>query len=150
MLSTFLGWPYHYKNSLSFPASQVLSLVSHELLWVVGVGSPCQRFAPNSSSTWGAPLSKTVSVEALSFPTLAFKTLPLAASLQWNRDTDFHLPFGKQKNAINMEFEHVEDRVVLTCLPPRHRQGRRRSPRRRSPRRSRSGRRRSPRRSHSR
>ena len=23
MTSTFLGWPYHYKNSLSFPASQV-------------------------------------------------------------------------------------------------------------------------------
>ena len=23
MISTFLGWPYHYKNSLSFPASQV-------------------------------------------------------------------------------------------------------------------------------
>ena len=25
MISTFLGWPYHYKNSLSFPASQVLT-----------------------------------------------------------------------------------------------------------------------------
>ena len=29
MISTFLGWPYHYKNSLSFPASQVKMMIKH-------------------------------------------------------------------------------------------------------------------------
>ena len=34
MTSTFLGWPYHYKNSLSFPASQVFwSFLRAQLRW---------------------------------------------------------------------------------------------------------------------